>query len=96
MYSGKLISDFSMTRIGHGWGILLYMVGNKEITALRADEPNADEPGKIFDSADAALLAAYKIGFDVRSVGQFRLGVDSNERLLNQTMDVLRSAAGKK
>ncbi|WP_438396957.1 hypothetical protein [Caballeronia sp. DA-9] len=95
MYSGKLINDFSINRVRSGWAIFLFMVGNEEITVLRDDEPNAEEPGKIFDTADAALIAAYKIGFEVFSIGQFRLGFESNKHLLESTMNSLRRAAGK-
>jgi len=89
MYTGKLINDFSMLRVGDGWSIMLYLVGNEEIAVLREEAVDAEEPGKIFATADEALFAAYKIGFDVSRMGQFRLGAGSNQRLLGETINLL-------
>ncbi len=94
MFAGKLVTDFSMMRVGRGWGILLMQVGG-EVSALRSDSAAGNDADNLFDTADQALYAAYQIGFDVRQVGIWRPDAGQTEHLLHRTMNALREATQK-
>jgi hypothetical protein len=95
MFAGKLVTDFVMTRVGRGWAILLTQVGG-EVSALRPDTAVHDDGDDLFDTAEQALSAAYRIGFDVRHVGTWRPQTEQTERLLYQAMDMLRGVKDKR
>ena len=95
MFAGKLVTDFVMTRVGRGWAILLTQVGG-EVSALRPDIAVGEYSDNLFDTADQALYAAYRIGFDVGRVGIWRPPTEQTETLLHRAMDTLRDVTKRR
>lgn len=91
MFAGRLITDFSMMRVGNGWVLLLLHV-SEGTSVLRDDSPAASEPGKIFATADDALAVARQIGFNVQAIGRWRPDGEKTRRLLARTLDTLARA----